>query len=152
MSMPLRNIVAAIVLLAFGVGYGFLTLGLPDRLIPNVPGPSFFPSLISVALIVLSLALLVQGIRGLQGEPVFPDGVTIPWRSMCLMGLLVALAALLPIVGFLAVSIPFFAALMVLYGVRKPVYLAISAVIIPVVLFYLFSRGFNILLPRGILM
>ncbi len=40
--MALRNIVAAVALLALGIVYGYLAMRLPERDLPNIPGPSFF--------------------------------------------------------------------------------------------------------------
>jgi hypothetical protein len=56
---------------------------------------------------------------------------------------------LLPYVGFLLGGIPFFAIIMLLSGTRRKTTIAIAAVAIPVILFYLFRVGFKILLPHA---
>jgi putative tricarboxylic transport membrane protein len=151
MSMARKNIAAAIGLLAFTAWYGVLTAGLPERAImPNTPGPSFFPWLITAALVALSVALLVQGITRLKrenGAAAVPFGFKTP--VLALASFAVYLAAL-PFLGFVAASVIFFASLMWLYGSRSPVMIAAGAVLCPVILFVLFRYGFNIILPRGL--
>ncbi len=56
---------------------------------------------------------------------------------------------LLPYLGFLLGGIPFFAALMVISGERRPLWIAFFSIVIPVTLFFLFREGFLILLPQG---
>ncbi len=53
-----RNVIVGAVLLVIGVAYGLMTASLPDRSLPNTPGPAFFPWLITGGLLVLSTALL----------------------------------------------------------------------------------------------
>mgnify|MGYP003572127694 FL=1 len=69
MSMSLKNVIAALVLLIVGLVYGFLGTQLPERSVPNVPGPAFFPGLVAIIIVVLALALLVKGLTGLRREP-----------------------------------------------------------------------------------
>ena len=151
MSMAHKNIAAAIGLLAFTAWYAVLTAGLPERAImPNTPGPSFFPWLITAALSALSVALLVQGITKLKHR----NGVVAELHDfktpvLTLASFAVYLAAL-PYLGFVPASVIFFAALMWLYGARNPVMIAAGAVLGPLILFVLFRYGFNIILPRGL--
>ena len=59
--------------------------------------------------------------------------------------------AVLPTIGFLLATIPFFAGLMVLYGGARAIWLAVASVAVPVFLYFAFRDGFQILLPRGLL-
>jgi hypothetical protein len=151
MSMAHKNIAAAIGLLAFTGWYAVMTTGLPDRAImPNTPGPSFFPWLISAAITALSIALLVQGITGLKranGAASEPYDVRNP--VLALASFAIYLAAL-PYLGFVPTGVLFFAALMWLYGARNPFIIAAGAVLGPLILFVVFRYGFNIILPRGL--
>ncbi len=149
--MGRRNVIAALVLLALGAGVAVLTAGLPSRTIPNTPGPSFFPWVVTGSLLALALGLLVQGVRqwsdgtaavALSGAPGRP--VTgLVWFAVYL--------AALPTLGFLVASIPFFAGLMVLYGGARNVWLAVASIAVPAFLFFVFRDVFQILLPRGVL-
>ena len=151
MSMAQKNIAAAMGLLAFTAWYAALTAGLPERAImPNTPGPSFFPWLITAALSALSIALLVQGItrlKGSNGASAEPFDFKTP--VLALASFAIYLAAL-PYLGFVPASVLFFAALMWLYGARNPFLIAAGAIAGPIILFVLFRYGFNIILPRGL--
>lgn len=151
MSMAWRNIIAALGLIAFGAVYAVLAAGLPERSLPNTPGPSFFPLLIIAFVVALSVALLLSGVLALRLErgPHFRP-VTLE-RSHLAIACFVIYLALLPFAGFVLASIVFFAALMVLYGARNHIVTAITSVAVPVVLFVIFRYGFKIVLPRGLL-
>ena len=149
--MGRRNVIAALVALALGAGYAVLTTGLPVRTIPNTPGPSFFPWMVTGSLLALAFGLMVQGVRQ------WPDG-TAPAappreagrRAAGLVWFAIYLATL-PSLGFLLATIPFFAGLMVLYGGARNVQIAVASIAMPVFLFYVFRDVFQILLPRGVL-
>jgi hypothetical protein len=151
MSMAHKNIAAAIGLLAFTGWYAVLTTGLPDRdIMPNTPGPSFFPWLITVALTALSVALLVQGIARLKRPTgAVADRQDLKTPVLALASFAIYLIAL-PYLGFVPASVIFFAALMWLYGSRNPFLIAAGAIAGPLALFVLFRYGFNIILPRGL--
>jgi len=61
--MRRKNIIAAVVLIVFAILYGVLTANLPVRTLPNTPDPSFFPWINTAVVLVLSVWLLVQGLR-----------------------------------------------------------------------------------------
>lgn len=151
MPMAWRNIVAGAVLLAFSAGYAWLANALPERSLPNTPGPSFFPLVVIALVAVLSAALLVQGIAALRArdESIRPGKVS-PVAALAIAAFLVYLA-LLPVAGFVVAGIAFFAALMFLYGSRRPLHIALASTILPVVLFAVFRYGFQIGLPRSVL-
>jgi len=149
--MGSRNVSAALVLIAFGLGYGYLTAGLPRRSLPNTPDPSFFPWIITAALLILAGALLVQGLaarRGARDEPDRAGGLRAPTVFLVLF---VAYVAMLPLVGFVVASVPFFAALMWLFGERRAAWLAGYSVALPVLLVVAFRNGLQIPLPAGVL-
>lgn len=150
MAMAWRNIVAAAGLLAFGAWYAWLAFGLPERFVPNTPGPSFFPLVIAALIFVLSLALLFRGVadvRAARGGGA-EDGFA-PGGALTLVAFLVYLAVL-PFAGFVIASVAFFAVLMVLYGSRKPLLIGAASTLIPLALFVVFRYGLQIVLPRGI--
>ncbi len=152
--MGARNILAAIVLIVLGIGYGVLAARLPTRQIDQTTEPSFFPFVVVACVLALSTALLVQGIRARANEAA-TGATALPRdgraRAVAAFGLAVAYLALLPSLGFLAANIPFFAGLMILFGERRPIWIAAGALGVPVVLFYLFRDVFQILLPAGVL-
>jgi len=149
MTMARRNILAGALLLALGLGYAILTAGLPDRSLPDTPGPAFLPWLITAGWLVLSTALLVRGLIDARGESTHGSGYRVPARGWAALAGFVAYLVLLPMLGFVASSVAFFAGLMWLYGERNRILIVVTAILVPVALFYLFTAGFQILLPRG---
>jgi len=147
--MARRDLIAAIVLLVFTVGFAWLTVRLPDRGLPNTPGPAFFPSVIAAALAVLSVALLVRGARAaVPATATLPP--TIAARGWIVLGAFVVYLLALPALGFLLASVPFFAVLTWVYGERRAAVVALTSIVAPVALLLLFRWGFQIFLPRGI--
>ena len=152
MSMAHRNIVAGLSLLVFACWYAYLAGNLPERdVMPNTPGPAFFPTIIVASVLVLSLALVVSGWRGLQPEASAKMAEFASRDGAYAIGAFLVYLAVLPYAGFIVASIPFFAVLMFLYGTRSPAVIGAVAVIMPLILYTVFRHGFQIVLPRGIL-
>ena len=143
-----RDFLAGTLLLIVSLGYGVLTLVLPNRSLPNTPGPALFPTIISGGLIFLSIALVIQSIRSDETARTIGAGFERA-RSFALIGFLVFIV-LLSYAGFVVSSIPFFAGMMWLYGERRVVVVAVSALFVPLLLYYVFRFGFQVLLPVGI--
>ncbi len=146
--MALRNIVAAAALLALGIVYGYLATQLPVRSLPNLPGPAFFPYLIAIVVVALSLGLLVQGVRGYRRGPL---DLNLSERAPAIVALLLfaAYLAALPRLGFLLASIPFAGGMIWLYGGRNKLFLVAAAVGLPLFLSLLFREVLRIPLPHG---
>ena len=150
-SMRTRNLIAAIILLALGAGYGFLTATLPTRAIENTTQPSFFPTVVVVLFLILSVILLVQGFIT-SGNNDVPEAPNIsPGKYVIGFVAFVAYLALLPALGFIAANVLIFAVLMALYGERRPVWIVVGSVLVSVALFFLFREVFQIRLPGGVL-
>ncbi len=150
MSMGHRNLAAGFVLLAVGIGFAFATGQLPDRTLPDTPGPAFFPWLIAFGLIGLSAALIVHGLITTRQRGEVFSGYRLPVRGWLALGGFAAYLSLLPYAGFVLASVPFCGGLVALYGERRWVIALAAAILIPVLLFVLFSAGFQVLLPRGV--
>jgi putative tricarboxylic transport membrane protein len=149
--MSRKNVAAAVVLLALGAAYGYLTAGLPKRSLPDTPDPSFFPWIITACLLILSTALLVQGLQSRGGVRDAPDSAGGLRTAAVFLILFVLYVAALPAVGFVIASVPFFAALMWLYGERRWGWIGAYSVALPVILVLLFRNGLQIPLPTGAL-
>jgi len=65
--------------------------------------------------------------------------------------LFVAYVAALPFTGFVIASVPFFAALMWLYGERRRGWIVAVSVMLPVILVLVFRNALHIPLPTGAL-
>jgi putative tricarboxylic transport membrane protein len=151
MSMAWRNIVAGSGMLAFSAWYAWLAIGLPERSLPNTPGPSFFPLVVISLVAVLSAALVIKGAVALRGDRHRPRRRAEPHLPALTIAVFFVYLAALPFAGFIVASIPFFAALMFLYGSRKPPLICVASTAIPLALFLIFRYGFQIVLPYGVL-
>ncbi len=151
MSMAGRNVAAALVLLAFGAWYAWLSAGLPERHMPNTPGPSFFPLVIVTLLVGLALALLIKGIADLRSGRDTGAPSKLPPGALSALAAFLVYLGVLPYAGFVVSSVIFFAVLMLLYGGRKPLLIGAAATLVPVSLFVIFRYGFQIVLPHGVL-
>jgi len=152
--VALRNAIAGFVLLLLTGGYALLIATIPDRTLPNTPGPTFFPWLITAAGGLLSLVLLVQGVAGLRAHKEDSGDTRRPgafdWAAALALAWFALYLVALPTAGFIAASIVFFAGLMVLYGAHTPLVVIASSVGIPFALYLLFRHVFTIILPTGI--
>ncbi len=147
--MRRRNLIAALVLLALGAGYGILTTQLPVRSLPDTPGPPFFPWINTIVILALSATLLVQSLVGEDG-PV-PAPAAGRQRAIWALGAFVVYLATLPGLGFILATAPFFAVLMALFGETRPLRVAAGAFITTGILYVLFRHGFAVFLPTGLL-
>ncbi|ETW92474.1 MAG: hypothetical protein ETSY1_43460 [Candidatus Entotheonella factor] len=145
-EMRSRHVIAGVVLLLFGLWYGYQTSMLPARTLPHAPSPSFFPWVLTCALVGLAAVLLVQGLTAPSDQP-----ASRPWDVLgypaTALGLFAVYVIALPWLGFLVASIPFFASLMWIGRERRPLWLVAASIGIPAILFGIFRHLFRIALP-----
>jgi putative tricarboxylic transport membrane protein len=109
---------------------------------------------VTVMVLALSAALLVQALAMERDPPASrrqAGGALDRRLAGLLLVVLFAYIVLLPVLGFILATVPFFAVLMVLFGERRPLPIAIGALAMTAVLYVLFRHGFGIFLPRGLL-
>ncbi|MDG2205826.1 MAG: tripartite tricarboxylate transporter TctB family protein [Alphaproteobacteria bacterium] len=148
--MRRKNSIAAIVLIVFAASYGVLTAGLPVRTLPNTPDPSFFPWINMATILILSVWLLVRSLRRPK-ETALDTDTAERNRIITAMGVFVIYLATMPTLGFILATLPFFAAMMVLFGERRPIYVGTGTIAVTAALYLLFRHGFGVFLPRGLL-
>jgi len=149
--MRAKNIAGSIALIAFGIAYGFLTTGITERTLPNTPGPPFFPRILTVCLLTLSVVWLIQSVRGKSDE--IPARETIAGRGrrgrgVGLLAMLLYLTVL-PYLGFLISTPPLFGVLMWVFGERRPAALCAYSLAVPLFFYALFKLLFRIQLPAS---
>jgi len=118
------------------------------------PGAGFFPFWLGVMGVLLSLALLVQSWRGHSigegAQALLPRGEGAR-RAAALLAGLVAAALLLQPLGFRLAMLIFTAGLLLALGVRRPVAIAIFALLSSFGLFHVFYYWLQVPLPIGLL-
>jgi len=143
------NRVAAFVLIAFSIGYGYLTSQQPKGDIMGEPGSGLFPWILTISLLFLSGTLLVQDLRGTALPRRFdfkitPGGV----RSVTGLILIFAYLVVIPYIGFMISSILFFGSIMWLTGEHRPFRLLGFSCGISLLLYLFFGELFQIPLPK----
>lgn len=148
----------------------YLTLGLfvvfilipigvdePSNVEFAVLAPSYWPRIISLALAALGLGMLVRtwislrnGAVQVTDEENELSGMVF-WR----VGLVIAgtfiLYAVLEILGFVLAGAIALALLMLLAGERRPLYVGLISIGVPMLLYLFFTKAASIPLPAGIL-
>ena len=147
--MRAKNIGASVFMMAFAVLYGYLTTGLPERTLPNTPGPPFMPWILTICLFAVSAIWFFGSFKISSGLKELSEKKEHLLLPVAALGLFLAFLVMLPYLGYLAGGIPFFAGLMLVSGERRPLWIIFFSIAIPVVIFYLFREGFQILLPWG---
>lgn len=127
-------------------------------------GSAFLPRVLSLGLMVLSLVLVVAGLRNLDFEepkagPASVEGDAAAEGSGegslgVVLGFLAAMAvyvALLPVLGYLYATPPFLAVLLALAGERRAFWIATGALGLSAGLYVLFGVVLRIAVPTGVL-
>ena len=148
--MRQRNIIAALVLISVTIGYGILTADLPIRTLPNTPDPSFFPWLNTIIILLLSVLLLFSGSSTPKESSPRVNRLE-QNRVVAAMAAFIVYLAIMPKLGFIIATLPFFSAMMVMFGERRPIFIGTSSLVATVGLYVLFRHGFGVFLPRGLL-
>tara|TARA_B100000686_G_scaffold181378_2_gene188375 strand:- start:10570 stop:11004 length:435 start_codon:yes stop_codon:yes gene_type:complete len=144
--MRKKNLISSIVFLIVGIVYSYLTYWLPIRTLPNTPGPSFFPWVIAICFLILSILLLCQNFfykkKNEDNKEIFGKKV------FTLILLMFFYILLLPFTGFLLITPFFFAGFMYLTSEKRFFYISFFSLSIPFFIFYLFQNIFSIYLPN----
>jgi len=150
--MGRKNIIAGVVLILISLTFGYLTSQLPNRIVGGDPGIAFFPWIITLSVLFLSIAMTVQGWLSIrQGEAATTTWQPPPTRVIAMIVLYIVFITLLPYLGFLVASVPFFTILMFLYGGRHKALLILAGPCIPIAIYFLFRHVFLIPLPKATL-
>lgn len=146
MNSELRDFSTSVILLLFAV-FGFITANEFSN--PDVKyGSDFLPKLILILLAIFSIILGINSILKLKKKKStaqFDKKVFI--RVVLFMALLVVYINLFFTLGFIVSSITFLVIAQYLYGLRKWVQLISVSIIVPIVLYFIFTSLFNIPLP-----
>lgn len=146
MVIDKRNIVANPLSLAFiilSLAVIYLASQFPDR---GEIGAHFFPTLIAIGIIVFSIADMMSeevAEQNLSDYDLKAAGVV----SALLLGYVI----LMPVTGFLVGTMIFLPIAMYYSKVRSKILIVLISIVLPIVLFYVFSQIFFVRLPEGII-
>jgi hypothetical protein len=146
----------AIVGAALGVG---ALLAVPAQIrgqgfgaIADVQSPAFFPILIALLMVAVSILLLTARRREAQEPPEANDEtgpIEAPRRLAAAALCLIAYYGALELIGMVVASILVIAVLALTLGYRRYGILAAVALALPVGIFLAFEKGLFVLLPAG---
>ena len=122
----------------------------------NSIGPRFFPTVVGVVLVVVSLWLAVDVLRGGHGEMEAAEDVDVTrssdWRTLALLSaVFLGHAAVLEPLGFPVAAALLFFGVAASLGSRRWTRDAAVAVVLSVLVFVAFARGLGVGLPAGVL-
>jgi putative tricarboxylic transport membrane protein len=123
---------------------------------PNELGSGFMPVFVGCLTIFLSCCLMVSTLlfnkkTGKKAEKVFGDNVKGGVLTIAAFTIYILLYNML---GFIIASIVYlFAQMMILSDETncKPWLFAIISIVLPISVYFLFTKGFHLLLPKGVL-
>ncbi len=155
------NQILAIILAVFAVGYLVMAFQIRSFPLPRPIDSDMFPKVLGLLLLGLSVLLFVEKEK-VSEEPERSDATEQSaqarsllrhrWAEVAVTAAAVALYALLlrPL-GFLLASAALVAGLTWYYGYRNHLVNLVVAVVIPLILFLVLTRGLGIHLPRGVI-
>jgi hypothetical protein len=116
-------------------------------------GPTFWPRFILGCLIILSVVVSVGMIRRIAREKAWGESLMTMDRGairfFAAIGLSVVYLALLPVVGFIAITPVFMIAFMVLLGEKSKGWIVGVSIAMTAVIVVLFTKAMYVPLPRG---
>lgn len=145
--MRKKNLISSIAFLLIGVLYSYFTYWLPIRTLPHTPGPSFFPWVIAICFLSLSILLLCKSFIDKEEKEKKEEAI-FGKKILTLILLMLIYILLLPLTGFLLITPFFFASFMYLTSEKRFFYIASFSISIPFFIFYLFQNIFSIFLPN----
>ena len=116
-------------------------------------GPSFFPNILAGFLILFSLILIINALRGRSKGQVTPfklsdKGVQ---RGLITLGATIVFCVSLDPIGFIPTSIVFLVFMMWVMGNRKPLQMALAPTLVTLAIWLIFEKVLNLSMPAGLL-
>jgi hypothetical protein len=150
--MKKANIIASIVIVIFTGFYAYLTSQLPARNLPNTLGSAFMPWLLATLLFSLSVCLLiVNAVRGTREDAdpniSLKEGFSVIFLTVFVYVYVKAIEML----GFIAITPFFLAALMWISGARKWKEITLLSIASTLGIYLFFQKIFKVILPHGTL-
>lgn len=143
-------------LLALGAFLLVGAQGIPVPVNANSIGPGFFPTLVGALLVLVSLWLAADVLRGGAGEMEAAEDVDVTrasdWRTLALLSaVFLGHALVLERLGFPVAAALLFFGVAASLGSRRWARDAAVAVVLAAAVFLVFARGLGVGLPAGVL-
>lgn len=141
--------------LLVGIGYAVMAAGMPQGSL-KFPGPGYYPKLVGIFLIAVSLGCLIQALlgRGLA-RPAKPASDAAPrpmtGKTVALLGLLLGYGVLLTPLGFPIAICLFLVAAIRVFGYRNWAIIILIAAGLTVLSYLTFIGWLKVPLPLGVI-
>ena len=148
------DIIVSIVMIAVAI-YLYVLVGAQSPAATETElGAAFWPHIILILMILLSLVNLYQAFKKMKAEGgKLTDGIDLSgfFKSKLLVGMVavVIMAVLLPIIGFIPTCLLFLIGYGFLLGERRIPRMILISLILTVVIYIVFQGALDIMLPRG---
>lgn len=149
--MGKKEIFLSIIFIVISITIYILTYQFPQQTVAL--SPKVFPRFVSVCLLILSVALLIQGIAGVK-KNFKQKKVQLTFNKLFIFRLiLMTLLAffytrILPLLGYVLATPPFVAGAMLLFNEKRWIWITTVSIITTVLLYVLFRIIFRVPLPR----
>ena len=116
-------------------------------------GPSFFPNILAGLLILFSVVLLVNALRGKSKGTLEPLSLSSKGaqRGLATLAAAIVFCAVLESLGFILTAIIFLMFMMMLMGKRKPLPILLATPLITFFVWLVFEKVLLLSLPAGVL-
>jgi putative tricarboxylic transport membrane protein len=139
-----------------GIAIGLFVFWQGDKMPADVVmkiGPSFFPDFLAGFLILFSVVLLINALRGKSMGAVEPfrlsdKGVH---RGLITLGAAIVFCIAFEPLGFIPTSIIFLVFMMLVLGKKTPLALAVGPLLVSIVTWWVFEKVLHLSLPPGLL-
>ncbi len=150
------DLASGIFLLVFSVALYFGAKNVKTLSVSSV-GSGTFPSIVAVVLAIVSVAIIVGGVKKARGpdEKAKTDGgKPRMWAVVATFVIMAIYATLMPSVGFMITTAVYLFAQMYIMAAKehqKPILFGVISVVASVSIYYMFVKVFSLMLPAGIL-
>lgn len=143
--MKKRNIILSIIYAVFAIAGLIYTRTWTYQNTTGV-APSFWPDIMFGLMLITSIAAIILSVRGEDQEVEEKDKFNLR-KSLPLIALVFLYILVFQRFGFLYPTIVFLLGAMYLFGERKLKYLIPISIMMPIVMYFLFTKVFHIYLP-----
>ena len=149
----MANIIVCVLLIASSIFFFILTLSYPVISRFEKMGPEFWPRLMLIGIVIVTLFLLVESIMEKRKPRKTEEGPGEEKNTKLVIasgGILMTSLLLMPIIGFLLSSFIATAVLAIVLGERKKLAAFLYAFVMVLVIYVSFGKLMFVPLPRGV--
>lgn len=151
--MKAADIIGGLVGILIGLYAIWEGMNMPTDAVMNI-GPSFFPIVLAGFLILFSVVLIINALKGKSKGTVTPLKLSDKGVQRGLITLIASIVfcVVLEPLGFIPSSIIFLVFMMFVMGNRKPLQILIAPPLVTITVWLIFEKVLNLSMPAGVLL